>query len=260
MIAIGKNLADIPPSLMVPPLNRSATSTHRVREKVIAEGAYPSGQSAVDSRYKMEDIKRRLFDLYNGKCAFCEQRVERWQVEHFRPKSIYYWLAFSWDNLLYACPDCNGSKSNRFDLSGAREVSPPADLTQINLLSEGYDVSEQPLFFCPERGDPQPLLVFRRDGWVESTDERCAYTLDTCKVGRPYLNDYRKAILDDFENDLKSEAAALSTRAEIEQAVQVLIRKFNRDAENPKNEYVAFRKYALRHLVPQILGEVLGAP
>ena len=260
MIKIEKDFVNIPPSLQVPPVNSSSIATHKYRQQIIAARAYPSGNSAVDKRYKMEDIKTRLFNIYNGKCAFCEQRVERWQVEHFRPKSVYYWLAFSWDNLLYACPDCNGSKSNHFDTKKSKVKNPPVDLTQINTLAASYDATEQPKFICPEREDPEPLLVFQRDGLVKSKprNPRCKYTLDTCQIYRPYLNDNRKKILDDFENDVKSEAAEGASKAEIERTVQVIIRKFRRDANNPKNEYLAFRRYAAQHLLSAILRAALG--
>lgn len=258
MIKIEKDLAQIPSSLQVPPMNRSAQRTHQVREQVNLQGTYPKNSSATDKRYKMQDIKDALFNIYHDKCAFCEQRVERWQVEHFRPKSIYYWLAFSWDNLLYACPDCNGSKSNHFDLDGQRVADVPPDLTQINLVSRHYDAAEQPRFINPELENPEPLLVFQKDGLVSSDDARMKYTLDTCQVHRKYLNDNRKKIWDDFVNDLKSEVVEGKTKAEIKNDVLVLVRKFRRDAElNAENEFLAFRRYALNNFLADVLRDVL---
>ena len=46
----------------------------------------------------------------HGKCAFCESAtstVAYGDVEHFRPKSIYWWLAYCYDNLSYTCQLCN---------------------------------------------------------------------------------------------------------------------------------------------------------
>jgi hypothetical protein len=45
-----------------------------------------------------------------GKCAYCESPtdvVAHGDVEHFRPKSIYWWLAYCLDNHLFACQICN---------------------------------------------------------------------------------------------------------------------------------------------------------
>jgi hypothetical protein len=40
-------------------------------------------------------------------------------VEHFRPASRYWWLAFTWDNLLFSCRNCNQSpaKLDKFPLA-----------------------------------------------------------------------------------------------------------------------------------------------
>lgn len=45
-----------------------------------------------------------------GKCAYCESptdTVAHGDVEHFRPKSRYWWLAYCYDNYLYSCQICN---------------------------------------------------------------------------------------------------------------------------------------------------------
>ncbi len=53
-----------------------------------------------------------------GKCAYCEaptETVAHGDVEHFRPKSIYWWLVYCYENYSYACQICNQSfKSNKF--------------------------------------------------------------------------------------------------------------------------------------------------
>lgn len=64
-----------------------------------------------------------------GKCAYCEAStdvVAHGDVEHFRPKSIYWWLAFSFDNYLFSCQICNQSfKGDLFPISG-QVLSGPA--------------------------------------------------------------------------------------------------------------------------------------
>jgi hypothetical protein len=45
-----------------------------------------------------------------GKCAYCESptdTVAHGDVEHFRPKSKYWWLAYCYDNYVYSCQICN---------------------------------------------------------------------------------------------------------------------------------------------------------
>lgn len=61
--------------------------------------------------------KKELEKQFHGKCAYCETKyTEYTQIEHYRPKSIYYWLAYEWSNLLPSCTKCNTKKGNKFPL------------------------------------------------------------------------------------------------------------------------------------------------
>jgi hypothetical protein len=54
--------------------------------------------------------KKQLRLETGGKCAYCESptdTVAHGDVEHFRPKSKYWWLAYCYDNYLYSCQICN---------------------------------------------------------------------------------------------------------------------------------------------------------
>ena len=54
--------------------------------------------------------KKQLKLETGGKCAYCESptdTVAHGDVEHFRPKSKYWWLAYCYDNYLYSCQICN---------------------------------------------------------------------------------------------------------------------------------------------------------
>lgn len=62
-----------------------------------------------------------------GKCAFCESRTVRFHcdVEHFRPKKDYWWLALCWENYTFSCQLCNQvHKNDRFDIKGTRYAPP----------------------------------------------------------------------------------------------------------------------------------------
>lgn len=72
--------------------------------------------------------KRQLKREANGKCSYCESpasAVTHCDVEHFRPKSKYWWLAYCYDNLLYVCQICNEAfKGDAFPVLG-RALSMP---------------------------------------------------------------------------------------------------------------------------------------
>jgi hypothetical protein len=55
-----------------------------------------------DYIYKALDVRDQLVQDQHSKCAYCECKISRQynDVEHFRPKSHYYWLGHEWKNLL----------------------------------------------------------------------------------------------------------------------------------------------------------------
>jgi hypothetical protein len=77
-----------------------------------------------------------------NKCAYCEANtsvVAHGDVEHFRPKSEYWWLAYTYDNYLFACQICNQTyKSDNFPITAIKFANPviKANTTpaKINLL------------------------------------------------------------------------------------------------------------------------------
>lgn len=72
--------------------------------------------------------KDQLFAETGDKCAYCEastRRVAYGDVEHYRPKSKYWWLAYCYDNYLVSCVICNQAfKSNKFPVHGTLWTGP----------------------------------------------------------------------------------------------------------------------------------------
>lgn len=255
MIKIEKDLTDIPESLIpafpeffphlldIPVITRN---THTKRMEIITAGNYLD-IDRYNSQYKREDTKAALSLIYHDKCAFCECQVEQWHVEHYRPKSIYYWLAFSWDNLLLACPTCNINKDVAFALNGAQATFDPTDenIRNINTSSAVYDATELPQLVNPEVTDPEGQIVFHRDGLITSPNVRFAYTIETCELDRTWLNDIRKHLLDVYERDVRSALVDHADPANQQKEIESIVRKFIRDAMDPKQPFLAFRKFAL---------------
>lgn len=82
--------------------------------------------------------KTQLKKETSGKCAYCEAStdvVAHGDVEHYRPKSIYWWLAYTYDNYLYVCQICNQTyKSDNFPYSST--FFPAPLLTPLTTDSE----------------------------------------------------------------------------------------------------------------------------
>ncbi|MCQ2744463.1 MAG: HNH endonuclease [bacterium] len=220
---------------------------------MINDLAYPpTGQSQkYDERYKTDDIKTALNDIYHGKCAFCETKSESMHVEHFRPKrGGYYWLAYSWDNLLLSCPTCNTNKGDDFPLAEggmkACFVNTDDNIRDINVLSGGYDQRELPLLVNPETATNEELgaLVFTKGGNVSSSNPRMSQTISHCKLQRVALCQKRKDIWDDLCREIRCQALCNGKNKEtLANAIKGLIMSFKQKSIDKDAEFLAFRKY-----------------
>jgi uncharacterized protein (TIGR02646 family) len=227
----------------IPTLSKN---THTKRMELIDLGSYID-KDEFNSRYKKEDIKNELNSIYKNKCAFCEQKIEQYHIEHYRPKKTYYWLAFSWDNLIMACATCNQNKGINFELNGtqAEFQNNENNIKSINNLSAGYDAVELPKMVNPEITDPLELIKFHQNGTIYSDDDRFSYTINTCRIDRSYLNDERRKLLDIFERDVRS---ALVDSDDVQsQKIQIaaIIRKFIQDSQDDDLQFLAFRRFAI---------------
>lgn len=139
-------------------------------------------------------VKPELADMQHNKCCYCEKREEQAKyrdVEHYRPKSTYWWLAWTWENLLFSCIDCNREhKRDQFPLL-------PDD--QALLAEQLPPGEERPLIIDPSRDDPMPHIEFRRET-VQKIErwrpygltDRGRTTIQACGLDRPGLIDLYK--------------------------------------------------------------------
>jgi uncharacterized protein (TIGR02646 family) len=105
-----------------PPPDFVQTGDDHARELCAAydadPGAYCTGGKKMVLREAIyQSVAPELYDCHHGKCCYCEAPLDaNYEVEHWRPKSGYYWLAYDWDNLLLVCGFCNKTKSNQFPI------------------------------------------------------------------------------------------------------------------------------------------------
>jgi uncharacterized protein (TIGR02646 family) len=134
-------------------LKRAQKAAKTAEKKSSAQAStYIASRSAVWS-----DLKPELEKLSSGKCWYTEARdkVSFWHVDHFRPKSVYPWLAFTWTNLRLCGGMPNVQKLNEFPLLD--------DATRATVAKPSTD-HEIPLLLDPVRwGDPE-LLTFNGAG------------------------------------------------------------------------------------------------
>lgn len=258
MISIRKDLINIPGSLKVDDasiLHDPAKTTHKRRKELIADGTYPpsGSQSApYDRRYKHKDIKDALMTLYHGKCAYCETYDPSPHIEHYRPKrGGYYWLAYSWDNLIISCSQCNTKKGNQLPIMGQKAsfLGTAEELAQINTLSEEYDRTENPLLLMPERMpvEIENIWEFNQDGSIVLNNSRIRKSCEVYGLNREELCKRRKKIWDELINCITDcVAMAKGDISKLQELLNTHLDSFKRGAADETNDYLAFRRYVLK--------------
>jgi hypothetical protein len=174
---VEKDLNDVPPSL-------SAAQTLADLEKIALKDASVSIKSSVykgdykDGEGKSQSRVREILNkFYKNKCAYCEQTCKA-EIEHYRPKKGvngithdgYYWLCYSWSNLIPSCRYCNteGGKGNHFPiLNDSKRVIAPSfasgklDIRKCNASSSPL-IDEVPYLLHPEIDKkPEEYLTFK---------------------------------------------------------------------------------------------------
>ena len=144
MIKVTKDFTDIPSIL-----------TKRKREDAFNHNIDESSYADEKNCYKVGSVQKRLNKIYHLKCAYCEKKLldAPKHIEHYRPKDVYYWLAYSWDNLLLSCGNCNSAKGKRFKTINKKLKYDNELYSSIHNLISYYDMLEVPLIINPEQED-----------------------------------------------------------------------------------------------------------
>lgn len=167
-----------------------------------------------------------------GKCAYCESptdTVAHGDVEHFRPKSVYWWLAYCYDNYVFACQVCNQVfKGDAFPVHatsgpwvGPDVTGPPPDarLTElaatlvpdpVDVTGGGFDAylqttaKEKAGLPDPYVIDPEPLFKWVANDVLQEVEARAASrrvastrayaaAVECCGINRDELKRWRWA-------------------------------------------------------------------
>ncbi|MFT5893048.1 MAG: hypothetical protein ACI9Y7_003167 [Dokdonia sp.] len=132
--------------------------------------------------------KAQLHKESDSKCAYCESPttvVSYGDVEHYRPKSKYWWLAYCYDNYLASCTLCNQKyKKAKFKTLHAKIKAPvikknstdtylekiiasitpdpiqEADGVTWNAYTQQHD-AERPLLLNPYIDDPEAFFAWK---------------------------------------------------------------------------------------------------
>lgn len=164
-----------------------------------------------NSIYGASSVKARLKKDQHNKCCFCENKdfddLAYGDVEHFRPKGRYqqgegdpyeypgyYWLAYEWDNLFFACQVCNSSyKRNYFPIRNPEK-------RQRN-HHDPVEALDEVLLIDPAIEDPQEHIGFRKEIPYAKTQKGEA-SIAAFGLDRIELNEKRRRHLEAVEKNL----------------------------------------------------------
>lgn len=164
--------------------------------------------------------KEQLLIESNNKCAYCEaplKAVAYGDVEHYRPKSIYWWLAYNYENYLVSCTLCNQAfKKDKFPLDNPRKIQGGPVLRknytdkEINKLAPvinpdpleepqgmahrdflGLHSGEGALLVNPYYDDPEEIFEYQANDVLKEVEIKV-------KPGVVNAQKIQKAIVDDY--------------------------------------------------------------
>lgn len=180
----------------------------------------------VDTKCYRDSTIDELSSLYDDKCAICERyRGTELQVDHYRPKKPrnnktdkkynqpgYYWLAYTWSNLIPLCSKCNGNKSNKFPLMIWSEMYRISDHQNLNGLNpfDPYELNwlqdyEKPFLINPEfEKTPERHFSFSKDCKMKGRTKEGEVTIEICKLNRKDLIRERLAVRQEYVQGIKS--------------------------------------------------------
>jgi hypothetical protein len=178
------------------------TKGRKVRDEHIARRAKGDTDITFERDvYADPAVKSALRIAQHDKCGFCESKVTHvafGDIEHFRPKAAfratrddvltkpgYYWLAYEWANLLFACEPCNRRHKG--------SLFPLIDESSRARLHTDDIAHETPLFIDPTSEDPSAHIGFRKEyPYAIGGSPRGDATLRALGLGRPELAERRR--------------------------------------------------------------------
>ena len=166
------------------------------------------GRSVAKEKWKLKTVVSALWAMQKEKCCYCETYIpikgHAKAVEHFHPRDVFNWKANEWNNLLLACSQCNGAKSNKFPVQ-LTEDDKDIKIVYLTVAEDGKKID--PLLINPSDGDidPEYYITFVVDSREEvkefgvpkarSGRRRGRYTIETLDLDSQYNVKRRRKLL-----------------------------------------------------------------
>lgn len=236
-----------------------------LREIIRTQGRDPTSKEITG--YRIPDVTAVLHGMQHGKCCFCERHImeANYDVEHYRPKAEakrqnknndgcrethgYWWLAFNWDNLLYACKNCNESyKRALFPLANGStplyaEQMPPGNEQPLLINPCGtINPVEHIEFYCSN-------AIPSHERWLAKPRHDSLLGSETIRVlglnEKPNIDKHTSIV----QTRILHQVASFEKYWHQPEFITTLFNSAHR-LFAPENDYAALQYDALRHYIP----------
>ncbi len=229
-------------------------------QKATQEQVLITGNHAEPDAYaaSWRALRDKLETLSAGKCFYCEARLTRasYDVDHFRPKSLYRFLALVPANFRLACQFCNRPRTNPANgrVEGKSNHFPLLHNVARAQTEEDID-RENPALLDPcDPADP-PRLGFNSDGMACAADPedasdavRVSESIRLYALNEPRVIEARrevKQLIDEavagIMRTLRHHANPIDRQPHLTAYARQLQQRIRHDAE-----FAAFARQALR--------------
>lgn len=108
------------PPVVPPTLRPKGKGGKQARRQLAAYTKDKTTKLTFAKHWNEPDVRGALFAFHGRVCAYCQTQLphnDKGDVEHFRPTSTYWWLAYKFGNYFLSCSRCNRiCKNDRFPL------------------------------------------------------------------------------------------------------------------------------------------------
>jgi len=98
------------PAISLPTLIGDGKGSLQATENLRTRASDPVVALSFPDHWNASDVRGALYAMHGRVCAYCQGDLphnDPGDVEHFRPKSVYWWLAYEFANYLLSCAKCN---------------------------------------------------------------------------------------------------------------------------------------------------------
>ena len=200
-------------------------------------------------------VKKFLYESQHGKCCYCERKKDKEEadVEHFRPKAKveeaedhpgYWWLAYSWENLLIACKRCNQKyKKSKFPLK---------DESKRAYTEKSDSDEEEPILINPLKEDPDLFIDYDFSAETDFSEEFMVKAVGKCERGKKTVDELTgindEDIMLERADKLEYYEICVGLRNTGDGKLRSSIDKRLRDCVSGRSEFSGFAKFYFKKM------------